>query len=301
MATTRSALERITGNLQESLGVRRPESRPQLSPVPHAKDAGRSPLRNVGKVDVTLIMPDPQQPRVEFSDEALDRLAQRIRDKRQLSPIRVRWSDELTRWIILSGERRWRATVKAGLKSIDCCFHEEELSRSEILEQQLIENLLREDLQRIEEAKAFASLLGLNGWTGKQLAEALRITPSRVTRALALLKLPADIQKQVDSGDLPARSAYQISRLSDERQQRELAHQAAAKRFSHVRAANVVRQRKGKAKPKLRGTRQTFVTPEGWKVLVTVQRNANYHEVEQALTYALEDVRRRIRNNVQLY
>ncbi len=299
MATTRSALEGITGNLQESLGVRRQESRPQLSPVPHAKDAGRSPLRNVGKVDVSLVMPDPQQPRVEFSDEALDRLAQSIRDKGQLSPIRVRWSDELTRWIIVSGERRWRATMRAGLKTIDCCFHEEEISRSEVLEQQLIENLLREDLQPIEEAKAFASLLELNGWTGKQLAEALRITPSKVSRAMALLTLPADIQRRVESGDVPARSAYEISRLTDVRQQRELADQAADKRLTHLRAANAVRQRKGRAKPKPRGTRQTFVTPEGWKVLVTAQRKANYHEVEQALSYALDEVRHRIRNNVQ--
>ena len=301
MATTRSALEGITGNLQESLGVRRRESRPQLSPVPHAKDAGRSPLRNVGKVDVSLVMPDPQQPRIEFSDEALERLAHSIRDKGQLSPIRVRWSDELTRWIIVSGERRWRATVKAGLKTIDCCFHEDDLTRSEILEQQLIENLLREDLQPIEEAKAFASLLELNGWTGKQLAGALRITPSKVSRALALLTLPADIQARVDSGDVPARSAYEISRLTDERQQRELADQAAANRLTHLRAASAVRQRKGRAKPKPRGTRQTFVTPEGWKVLITAQRKANYHEVEQALSYALDEVRHRIRNNVQLF
>lgn len=303
MATRRNSLEAIAGNLEESLGVRATATphRIPLSPVPRGKDIGRTPLRNVGRIEVQRIIPDPEQPRVEFSEEGLDRLAQSIREKGQLSPIRVRWSEELTQWVIVSGERRWRASVKAGLKTIDCCFHDEELSRSEILEQQLIENLLREDLQPIEEAQAFAELLKLNSWTGKQLAEALRVPPSKVSRALALLKLPADIQAQVAAGDVPARAAYEISRLTDEGQQRALAAKAAQERLTTEKTARVVRQRKGTPKPKSRGTRQTFVTPEGWKVLVSCPRKANYHEVELALRYALDEVQLRIRNNVQLF
>lgn len=303
MATRRGALDGIASHLQESLGVRSAAAHAPvvLSPVSRNKDIGRTPLRNMGRIEVQRIIPDPDQPRVAFSDEALERLAQSIRDKGQLSPIRVRWCDERTQWVIVSGERRWRASVRAGLKTVDCCFHEDALTRSEILEQQLIENLLREDLEPIEEAQAFSELLKLNGWTGKRLAEALRITPSKVTRALALLKLPADIQAQVASGDVPARAAYEISRLSDAGQQRELAAQTAERRISTAKTANAVRQRQGIRKPKPRGLRQTFVTPEGWKVLVTAPRKANYHEVEQALQYALEEVQLRIRNNVQLF
>lgn len=303
MATRRSSLESISGNLEESLGVRSAAMRAPvaLSPVPHGKDIGRTPLRNVGRIEVHRIVPDPDQPRTEFTEEALDRLAQSIRDKGQLSPIRVRWSEELTQWVIVSGERRWQASIKAGLKTIDCCFHDDALSRSEILEQQLIENLLREDLQPIEEAQAFSELLKLNSWGGKQLAEALRIAPSKVTRALALLKLPADIQAQVAVGDVPARAAYEISRLTDEGQQRALATKAAQEHLTTEKTASVVRQRKGIPKPKPRGTRQTFVTVEGWKVLVTCPRKANYHELEQALRYALDEVQLRIRNNVQLF
>ena len=110
--------------------------------------------------------------------------------------------------MIISGERRWRAAQKAGLTEIECCFREAELSSSEILEEQLIENCLREDLQPIEEAQAFAALMRLNSWTGKEVAKALRVHPSRVSRALALLKLPEEIQEQVNTGEIPARSAY---------------------------------------------------------------------------------------------
>src|ERR1700752_1439942 len=147
MKTTRRILDNIGANLEESMGVREHDLRPKLSPVPSVRDAGRRPLRNVGQVDINKIIPDPDQPRVEFSEDALERLAQSIRDKGQLAAIRVRWSDQMAKWIIISGERRYRATKRAGLPTIECYFHEGEISRSEVLEQQLIENLLREDLQ----------------------------------------------------------------------------------------------------------------------------------------------------------
>src|SRR6516164_4172446 len=163
MASTRTLLETIGGNLAESMGVREVDARPKLRPVPQDRDAGRRPLRNIGRVDIDRVVPDPDQPRAEFTEEAIERLAQSIREKGQLSPIRVRWSDTAGKWVIISGERRWRATKRAGLPTIDCHFHEAELARSEVLEQQLIENLLREDLQPVEEARAFATLMGLNG------------------------------------------------------------------------------------------------------------------------------------------
>src|SRR6266446_6695243 len=107
MATTRQVLEDIGGHLEESMGVRERDLRPQLSPVPRHRDAGRRPLRNIGQVHINLVIPDPDQPRAEFSEEALERLAQSIREKGQLSPIRVRWSEDVGKWIIIFGERRW--------------------------------------------------------------------------------------------------------------------------------------------------------------------------------------------------
>ena len=262
MAGTRSALEKIGAHLEDSMGVRERDLRPKLSPVPHTRDAGRRPLRNVGKVDINMVIPDPEQPRVEFSEEAIERLAQSITDKGQLSAIRVRWSEEFNKWVIIAGERRWRATKRAGLPTIDCYFHENEISKSEVLEQQFIENCLREDLQPIEEAKAFSMLMELNGWTGKQVAEALRVPASKVTRAMALLKLPDDIQDHVEAGKISPRSAYELSKLSDDEARRELAEKAASGRLTHDQAAKAVRQRKGKAAAK-RAAQSCRLLPKG--------------------------------------
>ena len=165
------------------MGERKYDCRPQLSPVPSVKDTARMPLRNVGRVDITMVVPDPEQPRGWFSEEALESLAQSIREKGQLSAIRVRWSASAGKWVIIAGERRFQAARRAGLSTIDCYFHEAELTPSEVLEQQLIENCLREDLRPLEEAKAFAKLIELNAWTAKQLSQAISVPQSRVSRA----------------------------------------------------------------------------------------------------------------------
>lgn len=280
---------------------RRQGLRPPLGPVPSRKDADRRPLRGFGTLPVDEVIPDPAQPRTEFSDESLQRLAGSIREQGQLSPIRVRWSDRDERWIIISGERRWRATQAAGLPTIDCFFHETELNPSDILEQQLIENLLREDLQPIEEAKAFADLMGINGWNGKQLAAALHVAAAKVSRALALLRLPVDIQQQVDTGQLSARAGYEISKLKSDEARRAVVKQAAGGGQTHAETTRSVRQRRGRARTKPRGVKLTFPTETGWNVVVTATGKGNYHDVEQALQLALEEVRLRIDNNVQLY
>lgn len=299
MASTRQTLDALSGNLQESMGVRQTDFRPVLAPAPGKKDLGRRPLRNVGKVAISQVVPDPEQPRVEFEEDALDRLALSIREKGQLSPIRVRWSDKLEKWVIISGERRWRAAQQAELTEIDCYFNEDELTHSEILEEQLIENCLREDLRPIEEAEAFASLIQLNGWTRKQLSEALRIHPSRVSRGLALLKLSEGVKEQVTAGLISSRSAYEISKLPGAEKQAALAAKAAKGELSSSQAANAVRQRRGKPKPPARTTNKTFFGDNGWKVIVTGPKGT-YHDIEQTLMLALEEVRGRINSKVHL-
>ena len=206
MATTQSRLEDLEANLDESIGVRQKASGPKLSPIPSSKDVGRRPLRNAARIAIDQVIPDSSQPRTEFSQDSIDRLAKSITAKGQLAPIRVRWSAKQNKWIIVCGERRWRAVRAAGLETIECCFVDGELTESDILEQQMIENLLREDLSPIEQARGFSALMELHGWNGKQVAESLHIPPSTVSRALALLDLPDDIQNKVDAGELAARS-----------------------------------------------------------------------------------------------
>ncbi len=298
MVSTRAALEQISDNLQESIGARGSESRVQLSPVASAQDVGRRPLRSFGRVDVNLVQPDPDQPRTEFSGEAIERLAESIRQKGQLHPIRVRWSEKTEKWLIISGERRWRATQAAKLPTIDCYFHQGKLTAPDILEQQLIENLLREDLKPMEQARAFSSLMEINDWNGKQVAEALHVSPSTVSRALSLLDLPTEIQQKIDSGELAARSAYELSKLPASAQS-DLAKNPGKLTTQKTQAA--VRQRRGKPAPKQRGFKQTFLGENGIKVRVTSSTKTSYHEVEQALREALEEVQHYIDQGRQIF
>ena len=298
MVSTRAALKEIGKNLDESIGIRHNEPQAQLSPVGSRQDIGRRPLKNYGRVEINRVQPDPNQPRTKFSEEAIERLAQSIREKGQLHPIRVRWSVELERWLIISGERRWRATLAAGLPTIDCFFQSDKLEDTDILEQQLIENLLRENLQPLEEAKAYASLIKEKGWNGKKVAQALHVSRSKVSRALALLELPEQVQKQIDSGELKASSAYELSKLP-EKSQRQLA--AKPDSLTTKKAKVLVRQRRGKSSPKKRGYKQTFQGESGIKVTVIASKKVNYHEIEQALAEAIEEVRHYIDQGLQSF
>ncbi|MBL8826772.1 MAG: ParB/RepB/Spo0J family partition protein [Planctomycetaceae bacterium] len=250
-------------------------------------------------MEIEQIIPDPDQPRTEFNSEALTALAENLKAKGQLHPLHVRWSETAQRWVIISGERRWRAARHAGLATVDCFFHEEPLSKSQILELQLIENLLREDLSPLEEARAFETLLRLNGWTSKQLAETVRIPASKISRSLALLKLPAEIQDQVEAGAVPARTAYELSKLTNSESQRRLAEDSAEGRLTTSAAARAVRQRQGRSASASRTTQHTFFADGPWRVTISGPKNGTYEELESALLQVLDEVRLRIDNNVR--
>ena len=97
-------------------------------------------------------------------------------------PIRARRRIEFAiseRSLLVHGERRWRAAMAAGLNTIDCCFEDDDMDHPERLERQLVENIQRASLEPLDEASVFQELMGLRGWNGKQLAEALPGSQSR--------------------------------------------------------------------------------------------------------------------------
>lgn len=302
MATSSKILDSITDHMDESMSAVANQRRARLGPVPNQKDVGRKRKHDVGMIDVDLVTPDPEQPRREFSDEAIARLAESLRSQGQLQPIRVRWSQPIAKWIIVSGERRWRATKLAGLPTIDCVFEEGDLDKPQTLEKQLIENLLREDLLPIEEARAFEQLMELKSWNGKQVAEALHIPASKVSRSLALLDLPAEVQEQVAAGQLAARSAYELSKLPDADSQIAMAEQVASGKLTHRETAKTVRRQKGKAKQRRKpgGAKVEFWAENGWKVTVTSKGKGNYHHVKEALQQALEETEIRLGSNIKI-
>lgn len=302
MANTRAALQRSIANIDESIGEGSSQPRPQLSPVASEKDAGRTPLRSFGIVEVDRVIPDPNQPRTQIDDDEIKRLADSMASGTgQLQPITARWSAQHSKWVIISGERRWRAAKAAGLKRIACQFREDDQTESEIREQQLVENLLRENLAPMDEARGYSALMELSGFNGKQVAEKLHVNPSRVSRALALLDLPHDIQAKIEAGELPPTVAYELTKLDSEDVQYRLAEQAATGSLSHKDTVKAVRTRRGKKARTRRPQKLTFKAGNGIPVIVGVEEQTSYHDIEVALREAIDEVLLRITNNVQLY
>jgi len=229
MSRAEKLANRLAGHMKESLGVRILASEQQASAgavggIPSVSpEDGRTRDRLAGHMEIDRIIPDPDQPRKYFSEESIAQLSASLQRTGQLQPIRVRWSEDHGKWIIISGERRYRAALLAGLKTISCSFTDKPLTESEIRQESLIENLLREDLRPIEAANGYQQLMDLNGWTMQQVAEALNVSKGAVSKALSLLKLPEDIQEQVEQGVISPSSGYEVSRLKDEQSQRELA------------------------------------------------------------------------------
>jgi len=295
-SSTRAALGLFDDNLNESLGARTLDRKPTLSPVANVRDIGRKPNRRFGRLAVDRIMADPQQPRSEFDEEQLQQLSDSLKDRGQIAPIRVRWSEEHQSWMVISGERRWRAAKAASLQEVDCYFHDEGLTRSEILEEQLIENMLRADLKPVEEAKSFQELIELNGYGQRELARILRISPARVTRALALLTLPTELQQHIETGEISARAGYEMSKLDEQTQHEQLQQAKSGTKLTHKNAVKLVRDKQ--ASPACdESTKKVFFTKGGFRVSVSADRKSNYQEIAKALNEALEEVMHRLNNN----
>lgn len=301
MSSTKRRLEASEDRLAESMGHRSDAAVTRLAPTPHSTDVGRRPAPQFGRVEIQRVMPDPEQPRIAFDDDAIRRLATSLKHNGQLAPIRVRWSEAHSKWLIVAGERRWRAATLADLSTIECHFEERPLDADEVLRLQLVENLLREDLKPIEEARAFRRLMDQQGYTGKQVAAELSIPESKISRSLALLRLPDEVQAQVEDGRIAPRAAYEISRAASPAEQRRLAALAASGVAGVQQISRATRSGANRRSSRRRGVSLTFKLDNGWKVSVTRRQTASYYEVEKALSDALEEVRARIRGGVQLF
>ena len=155
------------------------------------------------EIPIELIGRNPDQPRLHFAEAELEELAASIRQRGVLQPILVRpYPGKTGEYQIVAGERRWRAAQRAGLTALPALVRE--LGDQETLEIALIENLQRADLNALEEAAAFASLMSLSGGTQDDLAHAVGKSRSHVANTLRLLQLPEDVQALVRDGRLSA-------------------------------------------------------------------------------------------------
>lgn len=168
-------------------------------------------VKETTTLKLSQIEPNRKQPRKKFDEEALAELASSIKQYGVIEPIVVCKRDDY--YEIVAGERRWRAAKKAGLKEIPVVL--KEYSEKEIAEISLIENIQREDLNPVEEAKAYKILIDEYKLTQEGLAERVSKSRSAITNALRLLKLHDKVQKMLVDGKITAGHARALLAIED--------------------------------------------------------------------------------------
>jgi ParB family chromosome partitioning protein len=164
-------------------------------------------IRSLRHVPIELLHPNPNNPRKHFAEEELESLAKSLKDKGLLQPLVVRPRDDGS-FEIVAGERRWRASQRAGLHEIPVLIRE--LGDRETLEIALIENVQRSDLNPLEEARAYRQLIEQYQYTQLQLAEGIGKSRSHIANTMRLLTLPDSILRQIEDGSLTAGHARSL-------------------------------------------------------------------------------------------
>lgn len=190
------------------------------------KGAGDRPRRPDMMVPVEKIVPNPNQPRRDFSPEALQELASSIRQKGIIQPLVVRETAP-DRFEIVAGERRWRAAQLAQVHEVPVVVRD--FTDAEVIEVAIIENIQRADLNAIEEALAYRQLMDRFGHTQEKVAEALSKSRSHIANLLRLLNLPDDVQGHVREGKISAGHARALITTPNPS---ELARQVIARNLS---------------------------------------------------------------------
>jgi ParB family transcriptional regulator, chromosome partitioning protein len=226
---TRNALGKGLGALIREPEIQHPQHQPPqqgqqpVAPqqVPQANQsaatataAALAPVSQVGtphQVDIDLIEPNPFQPRTHFREEALEELAQSIRSTGVIQPLVLRRKG--ARYQIIAGERRWRASQRAGLHKVPAILMD--VPEEQALEITLVENLQREDLNPVEEARAYDRLMTEFQMTQEEVAEKTGKDRTTIGNAVRLLKLEQPVLDLVEQGKLNAGHARTLLGVSD--------------------------------------------------------------------------------------
>jgi len=218
-------------------------------------------------VKITKVEPNRDQPRKNFDEDALQELADSIKQFGVISPILVQ--DKKDYYQIIAGERRWRAAKLAGLKEVPVIIRD--YTEQEIEEISLIENLQREDLNAIEEAQAYKRLMDKFNLKQDELAERVSKSRTAVTNSMRLLKLSEKVQEMLINGMISSGHARALLAVDDAEQQYTLAQQAFDESLSVRDIEKIV---KNLNKPKVEKKKAE-------------KQSAIYHEIEEKLKSAL--------------
>lgn len=204
----------------------------------------------VVNIPLSKLAPNPDQPRKTFNEESLDELAQSIAEHGVIQPLIVK--KDGSKFIIIAGERRYRAAQRANLTEVPALVRE--LGEQQSKEISLIENLQREDLNAIEEAEAIKELIEGFNLTQEEIAKKLGKARSSIANAVRLLNLPEKIRDYVKSGKLSAGHARSLLSISNPVHQVDLADKAVEEGWS---VREIEKQVKFYLNPELRPTRLT--------------------------------------------
>ncbi len=201
---------------------------------------------NFFRCPIEEIRPNKSQPRKTFSDDKLEELAASIREKGIIQPLVVRRKAD--HYELIAGERRWRASQKAGLREVPVVI--QDVSEDTALELALIENIQREDLNAVEEAEAYQALLEKSSLSQEELAKRVGKDRSTIANSLRLLKLPADIKRDIAENRLSMGHARALLSLDTHELQRS-ARDAILKGELSVRGAEgLVKKLRSEPAPK---------------------------------------------------
>jgi len=201
--------------------------------------------RSIGKIiPIHQIEPNPQQPRVEIGD--LTELSNSIKQKGVLEPLLVKPVRETGNWMIIAGERRWRAANLAGLKEVPCI--ELDIDEKSIAEIALIENLQRKDLTIWEEADGLAALAAAFGYTHEEIAKKISKSRTTVTESMTIAGIPEEIREKCRTANISAKSTLlEVARQFDDAAMLDFVNNITTQSLSRDEIRNT-------ARPKIKNT-----------------------------------------------
>lgn len=244
----------------------------------------------VGRLILTeLLDPNPEQPRVEIGD--LSELIESVKDKGVLEPLLVKPNLGSGRWLIIAGERRWRAARACGLKEVPCI--EMDVDDRAIAEIALIENLQRKDLTAWEEADGLAALCLKFGYTHEEVARKIGKSRSTITEALSISNIPKVIREQCRRADINTKSLLlQIVRQPDESTMQTFVDEIIMRGMTREDARNLRREANLIKKPQQTPYVFRYSSPEDdYKLEIKFKRTqVDANEVMNVLRRVLSEV-----------
>lgn len=259
--------------------------------IPGSEEPDRN---SIIEIKITEIEANDKQPRKAFGDETLMDLAESIKEHGVIQPIIVRKLG--SGYQIIAGERRWRASRLAGKKTIPAIV--KECSNLEVMELALIENLQREDLNSIEEAMAYKSLIEEYDMTQEEISKKIGKSRPAIANSLRLLQLPQEVIKMIEKGEISQGHARALLSVSGEKNQIEMAKRIVAHQLSvrqvEKMAGNIKRKKKKEVLPdayqiEISHLEERLKTALGTKVTIQHKNNKGKIEIEY---YSNEDLDR---------